>query len=101
MPWSAQEKGLLIGAVVGCTMAVATLGLEWFASDLGVLVFLLIPGLIVAMAIAGNVHAFALLVATIGNLLFWMLLCLLVGSLIGRIRRRRRPADPDSSTTAG
>jgi len=96
----AKHAPLLVGALAGCTMAAATLGLEGLR--LGRVVFLLIPGFILAIAVSGNVHAFPLSVAAIGNFVFWLLLVWLVGSLIAKFGRRRTISDdPDSTRVAG
>jgi phosphotransferase system glucose/maltose/N-acetylglucosamine-specific IIC component len=59
-------------------------------TDISFLVSVLIPGLIGSMAIAQNVHAFSLTLAACFNFLFYFLLSLAVGSLVGRLRRSYR-----------
>ena len=100
MERSGRRTALIDGSVLGVGMAAATLGLEHPGS--GSIVTLLIPGLFFSIIISGNVHAFPLSVAAIGNFLFWFVLCWLIGWLIAKLRRRPTSAnDPDSPTTAG
>ena len=91
-----RHKALMVGAVVGTAMAVATLELQHFVTVFAV--YLLIPGVLFSAAISGNVHAFPLSIAAAGNFLFWLLVCWGVGSLIAKIRRGRAPRDDADSS---
>jgi hypothetical protein len=84
-------RSLLVGIVIGSLFAIATLVLTNTGAvpAMQFLIYFLVPGLVLSMAVSGNVHAFHLWVAALGNLAFWLLLCWLVGSIIGRIRRKR------------
>jgi len=98
MERSARRTALIVGLVLGVGMAAATLALEQLASSW--IVILLFPGLLFSMIVSGNVHAFPLSIAAIGNLLFWLVICWLIGWLIAELRGRPTSAgDPDASTT--
>jgi hypothetical protein len=93
-----RHTPLLIGALTGCGMAAATLGVERLYPEW--VVFLLIPGFFLSIAVSGNVHAFPLSLAALGNFLFWLVLCWLVAALITKLLRRRIPSDHPESSTA-
>jgi hypothetical protein len=93
MRWWAQHKTLLAALAVGGLFGLATLDVAEFTS-LGGVVFLFFPGIILAMAVSGDVHAFPLPIAALGNLLFWGMFLWVIGLLIGKIgRRTARPEE--------
>ncbi len=51
---------------------------------------LVVPGLICAMAISNNVHAFQLWVAAVANFLFYPALSWVMSVIVDHSRRRRR-----------
>jgi hypothetical protein len=91
------RKNLLIAVLLGCIPAAFTLGYASIAvpSSIPVLAAiqkagatLLFPGILGAIAVSGNVHAFHLWVAAIWNFLFYFLLTSAIAALIGTVRRR-------------
>jgi ABC-type uncharacterized transport system fused permease/ATPase subunit len=89
----AGRKKLLIAALLACIPAALTLELESmpvlssnvFAGAIEQYgVTLLFPGMLGAMAISGNAHAFHLWVAAIWNFVFYFLICWAIAALIGR-----------------
>jgi hypothetical protein len=87
---------LFTGALAGCGMAAATLGVGRLHAAW--LMFLLIPGFCLSIAVSGNVHAFSLSLAALGNFLSWLILSWFVATLITKLLRRRIPSNhPDTA----
>ena len=83
------KMGLWLGIAAGLLFACLSLGLESHSALIGIGVFLLIPGIIGAIALTGNVHAFPLSIVAAVNFLFYFLLCWFAGVVIQLVRRRR------------
>jgi hypothetical protein len=95
------NKRLLFASVLAGVFACATFSLQWLAtiSDnpaIGavqkLLVVLLFPGMIGAMALSGNVHAWYLWAAAAINAMIYFSLAWLIYGLAARLRRRAKPA---------
>jgi hypothetical protein len=87
-----KNKNLLIAALLACIPAALTLGLE--SASAGTFgktgTALLFPGILGAIALSGNAHAFHLWIASIWNFIFYFLLCWALVALIGTAFRRLR-----------
>lgn len=87
-----------IAAIVGFAFALCTFSIPELAGISSVpfigalqhLMFvLLVPGLICALTVGGNVHAFHLWVAAIGNFILYFCATLAVGAMWRRLRQPR------------
>jgi len=81
----ARLTGLWVGLVLAILSAFATVCMAFIPNSAAYIVFVL-PGLF--LSDFAKVHDLAaLLVAALGNICFWFLLCWLIGTLIGRFGR--------------
>jgi Ca2+/Na+ antiporter len=88
---------IVTALVLGSILGVLTFAVPWLAvistnPNVGMLqkvaYFMLLPGLLIAIATSGNVHAFYLWVAAIGNFFFY---AVIVWFFWSRWRDRNRP----------
>jgi hypothetical protein len=100
----AHWKRLAVSTIVACAAAVLSFSVHSVVAlssnpGLAILQFigrvLLVPGVLVAMAISGNVHAFPLWLTAIANFAFWLPACWVCAEAAQRIREiRERGALP-------
>jgi hypothetical protein len=64
----------LLQALLGLVAAALTFDLSHLSVNAGAVVICLFPGMLMAMAITGNVHAWPIWIAALGNFLFYFLL---------------------------
>jgi hypothetical protein len=98
----AYRKRFLAGIVVGCAAAALSFDvhtLSRFSSIelLDMIQFfgrvLVVPGIVLSIAINGNVHGFPLWIAAAANFVFWIVACWLLGALFSMLEERRRGAN--------
>ena len=97
----AYRKRFLAGITMGCVAAalsfdVRTLSKLSSIELLDMIQFsgrvLVVPGILLSIAINGNVHGFPLWIAAVGNFVFWVAACWLLGALFSMLEERRRGA---------
>jgi hypothetical protein len=86
-----EMKRYLIQMLVGLGAAALTVGLPYLAwVGAGAVIFCLIPGMLVAIILTGNVHAWPTWMAALGNFLFYFLVTHLVTVLWAKLRIKLR-----------
>ena len=95
----AYRKRFLAGVLVGCVAAALTFDINILSRLSSIELFdmiqffgrvLVVPGVLLSIALSGNVHAFPLWIAAAGNLLFWIAACWMLGALFGMLQHRKR-----------
>jgi hypothetical protein len=86
---AAPKKSMLIALCFGCVFAGLTLGLDHLETLSSTLVSFLFPGILCAMALSGNAHAFHLWVAALANFALYFALPWPVIGLGRKILSRR------------
>jgi hypothetical protein len=97
MPRFVIRRRLLAGLVVSCVAAALTFDIKSVATLssgqlLSTLQFLgrvlLIPGILVSMAVSRSIHDFSLWVASLSNLIFWLVACWIIGVLYYKLPKQ-------------
>jgi len=95
----AYRKRFLAGVAVGCVAALLSFDVHSLSRLSSFELFdmiqffgrvMVVPGVMLSIAISGNVHMFPLWVAAAGNLAFWIAACWMLGTLYGTVRERKR-----------
>lgn len=81
-----------IGLLLGVLAAAMTLSVALQSSFVGIRIFLLVPGIFVAMAAAGSMQVFSMGIAAAVNFVFYFLLCWCVGTIARRLARPQASA---------
>jgi hypothetical protein len=71
-----------VGSVVALSSNPGMASIQFFGR------VLLIPGVLVSMAISGNIHGFPVWITALANFLFWLPVCWFCGALGKQLRRR-------------
>jgi hypothetical protein len=74
---------IVLGVLLGLVAAASTFELEHLASSPAVI--LLMPGMLVAIVAAGNVHAWPVWIAALGNFVFYFLLIWLAAAIWAKV----------------
>jgi|GEM_PF-4566780 len=93
LPSLLDRKSSLIALIVGILIGISVLSLKHLEGGGGVGAFLILcmfPGMIVAMILSGNVHAFSLWVAAIANIVFYFALVRTVWFVVDIVKRKLR-----------
>lgn len=95
----AYRKRFLTGIVVGCVAAALSFDVRTLSKLSSIELFdmiqffgrvLVVPGILLSIAVSGNVHAFPLWMAAAGNFAFWIAACWLVGAVFTKLEQRKR-----------
>ncbi|HVU48219.1 MAG TPA: DUF4254 domain-containing protein [Terracidiphilus sp.] len=93
------RKRFIAGVVVGCVAAALTFNVNSLSRLSSIELFdmiqffgrvLVVPGVLLSIAVSGNVHAFPLWIAAAGNFLFWIVACWVLGTLYSLVEQRKR-----------
>ena len=93
-----REKTLSVGIGVGLLFALLTSQIQalstissnvWVGAVQVTLMSMILPGMFLGMTVTGNVHDFEVWVAVMANAVFYFLLCLAIGWVVGRFRGKR------------
>jgi hypothetical protein len=95
----AHRKRFQTGIVVGCVAAASSFDVHSLSKLSSIEMFdmiqffgrvLVVPGVLLSIAVTGNIHAFPLWIAAAGNFAFWIAICWVLGALIRALEERRR-----------
>jgi hypothetical protein len=95
-------KRLLAGIAVGAVAAVLTFNIDSVARLSSIELFgmiqffgrvLVVPGVLFSIAMSGKPRGFPISLAALGNLIFWIVICWLLGALLEALEERRRLAN--------
>jgi hypothetical protein len=88
--WVAVAVGVLFGLLTSQVGSLSTISPNPFVGAVQmVLMCTILPGMFFGMVVTGNIHDFQLWVGIIANGVFYFLLCLMIGRVIGRLRMKR------------
>jgi hypothetical protein len=96
---AAPYRGIYVGAVTGTLAAVLTMDVrhvsmisdQWLVGSIQrVLMIFILPGLIAAAGVAGNSHAFSLIVSAVINGVIYFTVGWLLYFVVARTKRQRK-----------
>lgn len=98
----AHWKRWLAGVSVGAVAAALTFNLDSLTRLSSIELFdmiqffgrvLVVPGILFSIALSGSTHGFPLWIAALGDFVFWIVICWMLGALLEAIETRKRIAN--------